>query len=376
MNNCIQWLGALVMLPPKCLRKMAMVSLSISGQLGGQLPLLLIKVYDDVFFSIITYVLLCGYSPFRSDDMNTIIKQTTEAHIEFHERYWKNISETGTSCTPCHFTVSHLQFQPRTSSNPFLTLIQSLDRLPNKHCVTPLVSFYPHQPSCNIHFLQWLTTYEPSTEHDLSTGLRDHFNPRARWRFAINSARAINRFSGQGPRSGRTAGVGWIHDDDSSEEDLGSKNTRKNEGEEGDDPGLSEFVKVTPPAESEDKALTAMPNEETESESEKPPPPYSSVDSSSGSGKAPANQERKPDPGNKQDEPVFTNASVHDEPESTVVAATTDQESDFHVRMPGSFDDSGPPIPGQGSRGGHHYRRLPQPGTGGWANLMKNLGIR
>lgn len=53
-------------------------------------------------YSIITYVLLCGYSPFRSDDVKQLIKETTEAKIEFHERYWKNISQTGQliSCSP------------------------------------------------------------------------------------------------------------------------------------------------------------------------------------------------------------------------------------------------------------------------------------
>ena len=31
---------------------------------------------------IITYVLLCGYSPFRSDDVKELIRETTEAKIE------------------------------------------------------------------------------------------------------------------------------------------------------------------------------------------------------------------------------------------------------------------------------------------------------
>jgi hypothetical protein len=44
---------------------------------------------------IITYVLLCGYSPFRSEDVKVLIKETTEAKIEFHERYWKNVSLQG-----------------------------------------------------------------------------------------------------------------------------------------------------------------------------------------------------------------------------------------------------------------------------------------
>jgi serine/threonine protein kinase len=42
---------------------------------------------------IITYVLLCGYSPFRSEDTKDLIRETTEAKIEFHDRYWKNVSE-------------------------------------------------------------------------------------------------------------------------------------------------------------------------------------------------------------------------------------------------------------------------------------------
>lgn len=42
---------------------------------------------------IITYVLLCGYSPFRSEDTKELIRETTEAKIEFHERYWKNVSQ-------------------------------------------------------------------------------------------------------------------------------------------------------------------------------------------------------------------------------------------------------------------------------------------
>ena len=41
---------------------------------------------------IITYVLLCGYSPFRSDDVKELVRETTEAKIEFHDRYWKAVS--------------------------------------------------------------------------------------------------------------------------------------------------------------------------------------------------------------------------------------------------------------------------------------------
>jgi len=44
---------------------------------------------------IITYVLLCGYSPFRSEDVKLLIKETMEAHIEFHDQYWRKVSVEG-----------------------------------------------------------------------------------------------------------------------------------------------------------------------------------------------------------------------------------------------------------------------------------------
>jgi calcium/calmodulin-dependent protein kinase I len=40
----------------------------------------------------------------------------------------------------------------------------------------------------------WLTTHAPSTEHDLS-GLRENFDPRARWRQAIGAARLASRLT-------------------------------------------------------------------------------------------------------------------------------------------------------------------------------------
>lgn len=51
---------------------------------------------------IITYVLLCGYSPFRSDDTVELIRETTEAQVEFHERYWGNVSPEGEQFHLCH----------------------------------------------------------------------------------------------------------------------------------------------------------------------------------------------------------------------------------------------------------------------------------
>jgi hypothetical protein len=141
----------------------------------------------------------------------------------------------------------------------------------------------------------------------------------------------------------------------------------KKESEEEDDPGLGEFVKVTPPGESddgEDKVLaipesTGAKFEETESENERPPPPYSSiVASSSGRKEASSSQGPKRESENERPKPA-------------------EDESDFHVRMPGSFHDSGSlDISGQGTRRAHFPRSPHLFGGGGWADLMRRLGIQ
>lgn len=47
------------------------------------------------FISIITYVMLCGYMPFRSENSQELIRETVRAKIEFHDRYWGPVSEEG-----------------------------------------------------------------------------------------------------------------------------------------------------------------------------------------------------------------------------------------------------------------------------------------
>ena len=78
---------------------MDMVRPLMFGQLGKCFGLsnrleIMLTIRD---LRIITYVLLCGYSPFRSEDIKLLIKETTEAKVEFHERYWKNVSPQGLS---------------------------------------------------------------------------------------------------------------------------------------------------------------------------------------------------------------------------------------------------------------------------------------
>ncbi|KAH9167908.1 kinase-like domain-containing protein [Lactarius sanguifluus] len=139
--------------------------MSLAGSFGYVAPEVLNhkghgKPVDLWAIGIITYVLLCGYSPFRSDDMKELVRQTTEAKITFHDRYWNNVSEEAKG-----FIRALVDPDPARR----LTAEQALAHT-------------------------WLTTYAPSTEHDLS-GLRENFDPRARWRNAIGAARALSRLN-------------------------------------------------------------------------------------------------------------------------------------------------------------------------------------
>ncbi|BFZ55963.1 Calmodulin-dependent protein kinase cmk2 [Savitreella phatthalungensis] len=42
---------------------------------------------------VVTYTILCGYSPFRSEERDELIAETIRAEIVFHEKYWRDVSE-------------------------------------------------------------------------------------------------------------------------------------------------------------------------------------------------------------------------------------------------------------------------------------------
>jgi calcium/calmodulin-dependent protein kinase I len=74
---------------------------SMAGSYGYAAPEILLqaghsKPADIWSMGVITYTLLCGYSPFRSEDRDELIEETVRARVVFHERYWKDISVEGT----------------------------------------------------------------------------------------------------------------------------------------------------------------------------------------------------------------------------------------------------------------------------------------
>jgi calcium/calmodulin-dependent protein kinase I len=51
------------------------------------------KPVDMWSMGVITYTLLCGYSPFRSENLRDLLEECTSGSVVFHERYWKDVSE-------------------------------------------------------------------------------------------------------------------------------------------------------------------------------------------------------------------------------------------------------------------------------------------
>jgi calcium/calmodulin-dependent protein kinase I len=50
------------------------------------------KPVDMWSMGVITYTLLCGYSPFRSENLRDLLEECNSGSVVFHERYWKDVS--------------------------------------------------------------------------------------------------------------------------------------------------------------------------------------------------------------------------------------------------------------------------------------------
>jgi len=71
---------------------------SMAGSFGYAAPEVMLKqghgkAVDMWSMGVITYTLLCGYSPFRSENLPDLIEECRSGRIVFHERYWKDVSK-------------------------------------------------------------------------------------------------------------------------------------------------------------------------------------------------------------------------------------------------------------------------------------------
>ncbi|OBT67521.1 CAMK/CAMK1 protein kinase [Pseudogymnoascus sp. 23342-1-I1] len=71
---------------------------TMAGSFGYAAPEVMLKKghgkpVDMWSLGVITYTLLCGYSPFRSENLQDLIEECSNSKIVFHERYWKDVSD-------------------------------------------------------------------------------------------------------------------------------------------------------------------------------------------------------------------------------------------------------------------------------------------
>ncbi|KAL4946403.1 Calcium/calmodulin-dependent protein kinase [Aspergillus oleicola] len=90
----------------------AEVLTSMAGSFGYAAPEVMLKqghgkAVDIWSLGVITYTLLCGYSPFRSENLTDLIEECRSGQVIFHERYWKGVSKDAKD-----FILSLLQVNP------------------------------------------------------------------------------------------------------------------------------------------------------------------------------------------------------------------------------------------------------------------------
>ena len=70
---------------------------TMAGSFGYAAPEVMLKKghgkpVDMWSMGVITYTLLGGYSPFRSENVQDLIEETSSAGVVFHSRYWQHVS--------------------------------------------------------------------------------------------------------------------------------------------------------------------------------------------------------------------------------------------------------------------------------------------
>ncbi|RYC65646.1 hypothetical protein CHU98_g581 [Xylaria longipes] len=79
---------------------------TMAGSFGYAAPEVMLKKghgkpVDMWSMGVITYTLLCGYSPFRSENLQDLINECSTANVVFHERYWRDVSHDAKDFIMC-----------------------------------------------------------------------------------------------------------------------------------------------------------------------------------------------------------------------------------------------------------------------------------
>jgi hypothetical protein len=126
------------------------------------------------------YMHLCGYIPFRHTTYDRSEDQPVRSTLEERVRRWYTPNHRHTDAAPFQVRISDFGHCHPTAESFIRALLN-----PDFVC-------HPTADQALMH--AWLTSFATPTEHDLSNP-RENFDPRARWRSAINTARALSCFA-------------------------------------------------------------------------------------------------------------------------------------------------------------------------------------
>ncbi|RVX72508.1 Calcium/calmodulin-dependent protein kinase [Exophiala mesophila] len=117
---------------------------SMAGSFGYAAPEVMLrqghgKAVDMWSLGVITYTLLCGYSPFRSENLADLVEECKSGRIIFHERYWKDVSKDAKE-----FILTLLQPDPkqRATSTAALKHIWLTGETASDHDLLPEIRAY------------------------------------------------------------------------------------------------------------------------------------------------------------------------------------------------------------------------------------------
>jgi len=148
-------------------------------------------VVSDVWaIGVITYFLLCGYTPFDRDNHVDEVTAISQADYKFEpEDYWKDVSGTGRP------TISHSPFLLSYSADSNLPLV-ARDFINGCLTVDPSARMTCHKA------LEHPFLVEGHKGNDLLPVVRKNFNARRTLHAAIDTVRAIRKLREGGTMDG------------------------------------------------------------------------------------------------------------------------------------------------------------------------------
>ena len=111
------------------------------------------KKYSIEYGSIITYVLLCGYTPFRSDDPKELVRETARGRLDFHDKYWADVSEEGECTAFCTTPVTDIE---PSAAKDFIRALVVID--PEKRLTAQEALSHPVRNLCALPIEYKLTS--------------------------------------------------------------------------------------------------------------------------------------------------------------------------------------------------------------------------